>query len=90
MSAIKRVITETGSVYEFDMEALKMRRVEHTKKSDDLRKDGEWIQMLLEPGIEVGHTLIIALAPLGDLETTDCTMRYTSTVLKVEDISVNV
>lgn len=83
---IKRVVTETGSVYEFDMENLLMRRVEHTKKSNDLRKDGEWIQMLVEPGIELGHTMVIALAPLGDPETTDCTMRYTSTVIKVEEV----
>ncbi len=83
---LKRVTTETGSVYEFNMDTLQMRRAEHTKKSNDLRQDGEWIQMLVEPGIEVGHTMVIALAPLGDPETTDCTMRYTSTVIKVEDI----
>lgn len=82
----KKVITETGSVYEFDMANLKMRRVDHTNKSQDLRNDGEWIQMLVEPGIEVGRTMVIALAPLGDPETTDCTMRYTSTVLKVEEL----
>lgn len=87
MSAkLTRVITETGSVYEFDMENLRMRRAEHTKKSNDLRMDGEWVQMLVEPGVELGQTMVIALAPLGDPETTDCTMRYTSTVIKVEEI----
>ena len=83
---MKRVVTETGSVYEFDMENLKMRRADHTKKSEDLRGDGEWIQMLIEPGIELGRTMIIALAPLGDHETTDCTMRYTSGVISIEDV----
>lgn len=83
---LKKVITETGSVYEFDMKNLLMRRADHTNKSNDLRRDGEWIQMLVEPGIEVGHTMVIALAPLGDPETTDCTMRYTSTVIKVEEV----
>ena len=85
-TTLTRVVTETGSVYEFDMQNLKMRRAEHTKKSNDLRKDGEWVQMLVEPGIELGHTMVIALAPLGDPETTDCTLRYTSTVIKVEEV----
>lgn len=81
---MKKVITETGSVYLFDMDELKMCRAEHTKKSDDLRLDGEWVQMLIEPGIEVGRTMVIPLAPLA--EGYECTMRYTSTVIKVEDI----
>ena len=79
-----KVTTATGSLYEFDMDNLQMRRADHTKKSFDLRKDGEWIQMLKEPAIEVGKAMIIALAPLGDPDTTDCTMRYTTEVLKVE------
>ena len=63
-----------------------MRRIEHTAESNDLRLDGEWIDMLIEPGIEIGRTMVIALAPLGDPATTDCTMRYTSTVVKVEEV----
>jgi hypothetical protein len=82
----KKVITETGSVYEFDMSNLMVRRLEHTKKSQDLRQDGEWLQMLIEPGIEVGQSIVIALAPLGDPENTECTMRYTTPVLKVEEV----
>lgn len=79
-----KVVTETGSVYMFDMENLKMQRLDHTNKSQDLRKDGEWLQMLLEPGIEVGRTMAIPLAPLA--EGFECTMRFTSTVLSAEEV----
>ena len=42
--------------------------------------------MLQAPEIAVGQRMIVALAPLGDPETTDCTMRYTTPVIKVEEV----
>lgn len=81
-----KVNTETGSIYMFDMENLKMQRVNDTGNFDPMRQDGEWIQMLLEPTIEIGKAMKIALAPLGDPETTDCTMRFTSYVTKIEEL----
>lgn len=77
-----RVVTETGSLYEFDMDNLKMRRADHTKKSDDLRRDGEWLQMLLQPEINKGQRMHIALEPLGEGEVT---MRYTTPVLSITE-----
>lgn len=76
------VHTETGSVYEFDYENMKMRRVNSTGNFDPLRKDGEWAEMLLWPEMEVGYPMNIALAPLA--EGFDVTMRHTSYVTKID------
>jgi hypothetical protein len=77
-----KVHTETGSVYEMDMPNLRMRRALHTEKSNDLRMDGEWIQMLQWPDIEQGYSMRIPLAPLA--EGYDVTFRTTSPVTQIE------
>lgn len=84
---LTKTITETGSVYLFNMKTLQMKRADHTNKSDDLRKDGEWVQMLLKPEITQGEPMRIALEPLGE---GDVTLRYTTPVLSVEEIDVPV
>lgn len=88
MSKILKVETATGSTYEFNLPKLLMRRVEAVDNIDSstLRKDGEWLQMLQAPVIEIGKPMAIALAPLGDPETTDVTMRHTTTVVSIEEV----
>lgn len=77
-----KVHTETGSIYEMDMENLRLRRVLHTEKSNDLRMDGEWIQMLMWPEIDLGYSMRIPLAPLA--EGYAVTFRTTSPVTEIE------
>lgn len=88
MSKTLKVTTATGSIYEFNLPKLLMRRIEDVANADSstLRQDGEWLQMLLAPKIEVGKPMTIALAPLGDPDTTDVTMRHTTTVTSIEEV----
>lgn len=88
MSKTLKVTTATGSIYEFNLPKLLMRRIEDVTNADSstLRQDGEWLQMLLAPKIEVGKPMTIALAPLGDPDTTDVTMRHTTTVTSIEEV----
>ena len=88
MSKTLKVTTATGSIYEFNLPKLLMRRIEDVTNVDSstLRQDGEWLQMLLAPKIEVGKPMTIALAPLGDPDTTDVTMRHTTTVTSIEEV----
>jgi hypothetical protein len=74
------VTTQTGSIYEIDIDEMKMRR---TNKGEDLRRDGEWISMIKEPVIEIGRSMILYLEPLAD----NCSMttRFTTTVVGVSD-----
>jgi hypothetical protein len=74
--------TQSGSTYELDMTALKMRRVQ-SSKDRELRRDGEWVGMLLPPAVTVGAPLCIALEPLAP----DCevTMRITTDVVSIEE-----
>ena len=74
------VKTESGSVYELDPQELKLRRVPSDKEAQ-LRKDEEWIQMLMWPEIEVGYSMHIALAPLA--EGYEVTMRHTTPVSEI-------
>lgn len=74
------VKTESGSVYEFDMDNLQMRRVPASKK-EKLRQDNKWVQMLLWPDIDEGYPIHIALAPLA--KGYDVTMRHTTPVVEI-------
>lgn len=76
-----KVTTESGSVYELDMDKLKMRRVP-TSSEEKLRQDSKWIQMLRWPDIDQGYPMHIALAPLA--KGYDVTMRYTTKVIEIE------
>jgi hypothetical protein len=78
-----KVHTETGSIYELDVANTKVRRVFHTEASSDLRRDEEWVQMLLWPEIKTGASMYLILEPLGE---GNVTMRTTSYVVKVEEI----
>ena len=78
-----KVHTESGSVYEFDMDNLKMRRVPKTKaKKYQLRQDKDWLQMLIRPEIEVGFRIGITLQGLHDPE--EVTFRTTTPVTLIE------
>lgn len=74
------VTTQTGSVYEIDIDAMKMRR---TNKEADLRKDGEWVSMLKEPVIEMGRSMILYLEPLSD--NCSITTRFTTKVIGISE-----
>lgn len=78
-----KAYTETGSVYEFHMDALLVRRVNETGNFTDLRQDTQWIPMYAEPDIKVGAPIHIPLHPLGE---GDITIRQTSYVTKVEEV----
>ena len=82
MSTLK-VGTETGSVYELDMESLAVRRLNSGEKGSELRKDSEWVQMLLEPELFIGRPMYLTLAPLTD--DCDVTMRTTTPIMYIEE-----
>lgn len=70
-----RVTTEAGSVYEFDGQRMK-------RKSDStLRRDGEWIQLLVPVEPRIGEPMWLPLEPLGDGEVT---VRMTTPVVSIE------
>lgn len=75
-----KVTTESGSVYEFDLPNLKMRRI---NAESPMRGEEEWLDMLTEPYIRLGEPLRAALAPLG---FGDVTMRYSTPVTAIEEI----
>ena len=78
-----KVHTESGSIYEFDMENLRMRRIPKTKaKKYQLRQDKDWLQMLIAPEIEEGYRIGITLQGLHDPE--EVTFRTTTRVTKIE------
>jgi hypothetical protein len=49
--------------------------------SHDMRKDGEWLQLLSPPKIKVGEHMVLILQPLSEDAT--FTRRETTTVLEV-------
>lgn len=78
-----KITTVSGSVYEFDVQEYKMRRV-NTNEDAQLRKDEEWIKVLYLPEFLVGEPMRVVLEPL-DMDA-DVTMRFTTEVVSVEEI----
>lgn len=78
-----KITTISGSVYEFDVEQYRMRRV-NTNEDAQLRKDEEWIKVLHLPDFLVGEPMRVVLEPL-DMDA-DVTMRFTTEVVSVEEI----
>lgn len=77
-----RVTTETGSIYDFDQENMRTRRVNTTGNFEAMRKDGEWSDLVLMPDIKIGASMRF---PLVVREDGDVTFRTTSYVTKIED-----
>jgi len=82
-----RVMTESGS--EYDFEANRMRRVNH---GDVKRADGEWVKILSHSPVEVGSPIFFVLEPLGKYGPDDhgnenggVTTRITTPVVAVFD-----
>lgn len=73
------VTTETGSVYEIDLNDWYIRRIEY---SHDLRRDGEWLRMLNKPNMRVGEPVLMVLEPLGH---GNVTYRTTSPVVRIDE-----
>jgi len=82
MSTLK-VGTKTGSTYELDMEVLAIRRIPSGEEGSELRKDGEWVQLLFEPELLIGRPMYLTLAPLS--EDCDVTMRTTTPIIYIEE-----
>ncbi len=74
------VKTETGSVYELDIENMRMRR---SNSVESLRRDGEWVTMLKEPIVELGRAMILFLEPLSEHQS--ITTRFTTIVKEIKD-----
>lgn len=78
-----KVTTQSGSVYEFDMDNLLMRRIPKTKaKKYQLRQDKDWLKMVLAPEIEEGFRICVVLEGLHD--PSEITLRTTTPVIKIE------
>lgn len=66
--------TESGTVYE--VSGVKIRRVV-AGDSETMRRDGEWLNLIAPPRVEVGKPAILLLEPLGH---GDATLRTTTNV----------
>ena len=77
------VHTETGSVYEFDFDQMRVRRVNETGNFTNMRKDDEWLELVTVPEIQVGQSMKFALMVRDD---DIVTLRTTSYVVKVEEV----
>lgn len=78
-----KITTISGSVYEFDVDNYKMRRV-NTNQDAQLRKDEEWIKVMYLPDFLVGEPMRVVLEPLS--MDADVTMRFTTEVVSVEEV----
>lgn len=74
-----KVTTQSGSLYEFDKEKMRMRRV---NEDATLRRDGQWVKLLFFPDPLVGKDMVIYLEGLGE---GPYTTRTTTRVTSVED-----
>lgn len=77
-----RVHTETGSVYEFDFDNHRVRRVNRTGNFKNMRKDEQWLQLVTNPQIVVGQSMQFALMGVAD-DPEMVTFRITSYVTKI-------
>lgn len=74
-----KIRTETGSLYEVVDD--KMRRV--IPGLEELRRDGDWLQVLSRTEPLIGQPMKFVLEPLGE---GDVTFRVTSAVVAITDI----
>jgi hypothetical protein len=77
------VYTETGSVYEFDLEQNRVRRNNQTGNFEAMRKDDQWNDLVTIPEFVVGQSMQFALVVREDGVVT---MRTTSYVTKIEEV----
>lgn len=77
--------TETGSVYEFDFEQNRVRRVNETGNFKNMRKDDQWLDLVTIPTITIGQSMSFALRGVAD-EPDMVTFRTTSYVTKIEEV----
>lgn len=79
------VETETGSTYTFAHDPCTgfnlVRRTRQAIDEGALRRDGEWLRVLLRGSVEVGYPIAMMLEPLG--EGAVVTERVTSNVVSV-------
>lgn len=79
------VHTETGSVYEFDLEQNRVRRVNETGNFKAMRKDDQWLELVTVPTIVIGQPMGFALHGVAE-EPDMVTFRTTSYVTKIEEV----
>lgn len=76
-----KVVTISGSVYEFNDTRSKVRRV----GSHDLRRDGDWLSCKLVEEPVVGKNMMLLLEALGG-EGTAFTLRTTNIVSEIVSV----
>ncbi len=74
-----RFTTESGSEYEYDPEGQRVRR---SPADGMMRRDYQWVDLLMPPTITVGSSAELVLEPLGE---GNATIRTTSPVTHIED-----
>lgn len=84
-SKMYTVHTETGSVYDFDFDQMRMRRVNETGNFANMRQDNEWINLVTVPEINVGEGMRFVVSGLHE-DPNVVTIRTTSYVVKVEEV----
>jgi hypothetical protein len=78
----ERVVTESGSVYDFDDDFCTVRRANPGRPK---RRDDEVLSLQARPEIAVGQRMVLALEPLGG-DGTDVTVRVTTPVVSREHV----
>ncbi|WP_157157599.1 hypothetical protein [Diaminobutyricimonas sp. LJ205] len=90
-----RVHTVSGSRYEIDFDAMRLRRLpsEPSPQGPDapesacLRRDFEWVKMLRVIRLVVGESAVFRLEPLGHPRAVAFTTRATTRVLMIEPLA---
>jgi hypothetical protein len=78
----ERVVTESGSVYDFDDDLCTVRRVNPDRPK---RRDDEVLGLQVRPEIVVGQPMVLGLEPLGG-DDYDATVRVTTPVISREHV----
>jgi hypothetical protein len=77
------ITTKSGTEYEFDLVAGKVRRCTYTG-GGELRRDDDWLKFTFAPfGTPlIGHPMVLLLEPLGE---GNVTIRTTSSVVSIDE-----
>lgn len=84
-SKMYTVYTETGSVYDFDLDQMRMRRVNERGDKYSLRQDDDWISLVTIPNFTIGESMKFVVSGLNE-DPDIVTIRTTSYVIKVEEV----
>lgn len=91
MPRISRIFTESGAVYYYDEEKLRvMRRQSEPELEKQLRRDDNWIQLQRKlEGIRCGQPMILFLEQLNPyFPGNGFTVRRTTPVIDIDDFEM--